>query len=122
MVKSRLAGTRRGITSLGCLFSILVVAAIVYFGVTIGEHYFRFYQYQDSIRQEVRFAAHNNDSQITKHLRERADSLGLPEAAGEVTIQRDGRHIEIESEYYEHIELPMFVREVRFNPHGEGIY
>jgi hypothetical protein len=113
---------RRGITSLGCLFTILVVAAIVYFGVTIGEHYFRFYQYQDAIRQEVRFAAHNNDNQISRHLREQADSLGLPEAAGEVTIQRDGRHIEIESEYYDRIELPMFVREVRFNPHGEGIY
>ena len=44
------------------------------------------------------------------------------EAAGEVTLQRDGRHIEIESEYYEHIELPLYVREVRFNPHAEGIF
>jgi hypothetical protein len=113
---------RRGLTTLGCLFSVLLVAAVVYFGFTIGEHYFKFYQYQDSMRQEVRFAAHNNDVLITRHLRERADSLGLPEAAGEVSIQRDGRHIEIESEYYVHIELPMYVREVRFNPHAEGIY
>jgi hypothetical protein len=113
---------RRGLSSLGCLFSILIVAAIVYFGVNIGEHYFRFYQYQDAMRQEVRFAAHNNDVQIERHLREQADSLGLPEAAGEVTVQRDGRHIEIESEYYVHIELPLMVREVRFNPHAEGLY
>ena len=67
-------------------------------------------------------AAHNNDALITRHLRERADSLGLPEAAGEVSVQRDGRHIEIESEYYVHIELPLMVREVRFNPHAEGIF
>lgn len=113
---------RHGLTTMGCLVSVLVAAAIAYFGFGIGEHYFKFYQYQDSMRQEVRFAAHNNDVLIQRHLRERADSLGLPEAAGEVTIQRDGRHIEIESEYYVHIELPLMVREVRFNPHAEGIY
>jgi hypothetical protein len=58
------------------------------------------------MRQEVRFASHNSDQVILRHLRAQADSLGLPEAAGEVTLQRSGRHIEIESEYYEHIELP----------------
>ncbi len=114
---------RRGVSSLGCLFTILVFAVIVYFGVGVGEHYMRFYQYQDAMRQETRFAAHNNDTQIEHHLRDFADSLGLPESAGEVSVQRDGRHIEIESEYYVHIELPLMVREVRFqHPHAEGIY
>jgi len=90
--------------------------------VNIGEVYFRFFQYQDAMRQEVRFATHNSDDVILRHLQAQVDSLGLPEAAGEVTLQRDGRHIEMESEYYEHIELPLFVREVRFNPHAEGIF
>jgi hypothetical protein len=117
-----MVNARRGLTSLGCLMMLLLAAAVVYFGFSIGEHYFRFYQYQDAMRQEVRFAAHNNDNQILRNLRSRADSLGLPEAAGEVTLQRDGRHIEVESEYYVHIELPLMVREVRFNPHAEGIF
>ena len=114
--------SRRGASSLGCLFTLLVLAAIVYFAVNIGEVYFRFYQFQDAMRQEVRFAAHNSDGQILRRLRAEADSLGLPEAAGVVTLQRDGRHIEVESEYYEHIELPLYVREVHFNPHAEGIF
>ncbi|HEY2066832.1 MAG TPA: hypothetical protein VGG84_12790 [Gemmatimonadaceae bacterium] len=113
---------RRGASSLGCLFTLLVLAAIVYFAVNIGEAYFRFYQFQDAMRQEVRFAAHNTDAQILRRLQAEADSLGLPEAAGVVTLQRDGRHIELESEYYDHIELPLFVREVHFNPHAEGIF
>ncbi|MES2180234.1 MAG: hypothetical protein V4550_20435 [Gemmatimonadota bacterium] len=113
---------RRGLSSLGCLFSLLLFAAVVYFGIGVGEHYFRFYEYQDSMRQQVKFAAHNPDAVILRQLRIRADSLGLPEAAGEVTLQRDGRHIEIESEYYIHLELPLMVREVRFNPHAEGIF
>lgn len=113
---------RRGVSSLGCLFTLLILAAVGYFGLNTGEHYFNFYQMQDAMRQEVRFAAHNDDKVILMHLRARADSLGLPEAAGEVTMQRDGRHIEIESEYYVHLELPLMVREVRFNPHAEGIF
>jgi len=114
--------SRPGSSSLGCLFALLLLSAVGYFAVNIGEVYFRFYQYQDAMRQEVRFASHNSDQVILRHLRAQADSLGLPEAAGEVTLQRDGRHIEIESEYYEHIELPLLVREVRFNPHAEGIF
>ncbi len=114
--------TRAGLTSLGCLVTLLCLAAVVYFGISVGEHFFRFFQYQDAMRQEVKFAAHNSDALILRHLRQKADSLGLPEAAGEVTLQRDGRHIEIESEYYVHIELPLMVREHRFNPHAEGIF
>ena len=113
---------RRGLSSLGCLVTLLLIAAVVYFAINIGEHYFRFYQYQDSMRQEVKFAAHNSDALILRHLRERADSLGLPEAAGEVSLQRDGRHIELESEYYVHLELPLYVKEIRLNPHAEGIF
>jgi hypothetical protein len=114
--------TRRGASSLGCLFTLLVLAVIVYFGVNVGEVYFRYYQYQDAMRQEVRFAAHNNDAIILRHLRDQADSLGLPEAARNVMVQREGRHIEIETEYYEHVELPLTVREVYLNPHAEGIF
>jgi hypothetical protein len=113
---------RHGKSSLGCLVSLLFLAAAIYFGVNIGEAYFRFYQFQDAMRQEVRFAQHNSDAVIMRHLRAQADSLGLPEAAGEVTLQRDGRHMEIESEYYQHIELPGYVRELHFNPHAEGIF
>jgi hypothetical protein len=113
---------RRGISSLGCLVMLLLLAAVIYFGVGIGEHFVRFYQYQDAMRQEVRFAAHNTDALIIRHLRERADSLNLPEAAGEVTITRDGRRISVESEYYVHIELPLVVHEVRFDPHAEGTF
>ena len=117
MVKSR-----RGVSSLGCLVTLLILAAVTYFGSGIGENYFRFYEYQDSMRQEVRFAQHNDDALILRHLRDRADSLGLPESAGQVSLQRDGRHIQLESEYYVQLELPLYVKEVRFNPHAEGIF
>lgn len=113
---------RHGRGALGCLVMLLIVAAVGYFAVNAGEVYFRFYQFQDAMKQEVRFAAHNSDAVILRHLRAQVDSLGLPESAGEVSLQRDGRHIEIESEYYEHIEMPLFVREVHFNPRASGLF
>ena len=117
-----MVNTRRGISSLGCLFTLLILATAGYFGVSAGEHFFRFYQFQDSMKQEVRFAAQNTDNQILRHLRARADSLGLPEAAGEISLKRSGRRIEIESEYYVIIVLPLTVREFRFNPSAEGTF
>ena len=40
---------RAGASSLGCLVSLLLVAAVGYFGVNAGEVYFRFYQFQDAM-------------------------------------------------------------------------
>jgi len=111
---------RRGSSQMGCLFTLLIVAAIIYFGVNIGETYWRFYEYQDDMAQEVRFAAHSPDDVIVNRLKAAADSLELPEAAGNVQIRRTQTTISIESEYYDRIELPMYVREVRFHPHAEG--
>jgi hypothetical protein len=111
---------RRGTTVLGCLFSLFIVAVIAYFAVNIGRVYWRFYQYQDDMRQEARFSSQRTNDQIMAALKASADSLGLPESASKVSIRRNDKSISIESEYYENIELPMYVREVRFHPHAEG--
>jgi hypothetical protein len=113
---------RRGATALGCLFTLLVMAAIVYFGVNLGRVYWRFYEYQDDMRQEVRFATQHTNDQIVVALRASADSLGLPEAAGKISIRRNNKGIAVEAEYYENVELPMYVKELHFHPHAEGTF
>jgi hypothetical protein len=111
---------RRGRSSLGCLLVLLLVAAALYFGVNIGEVYWRFYEYQDAMRQEVRFAAQIPDDRMKLHLSALADSLGLPEEATDVTIDRSKTDISVSAEYSEQVELPLFVRQIRFKPHAEG--
>lgn len=113
---------RRGAGSLGCLMSLLIFSAIIYFGVNIGEVYWRYYEYKDEMNQQVRFAAHNRNDQIVRHLRAFADSIDLPESAGNVYVRRVGHNISIESDYYERVELPLVVKEVHFNPHAEGSF
>ena len=71
--------SRKGRSSLGCLLILLVLAAALYVGVNIGEAYWRFYEFQDAMRQEVRFAKQIPDDRIKLHLAALADSLGLPE-------------------------------------------
>jgi hypothetical protein len=99
---------------------VVIAVAVIYFGVNVGRTYWRFYQYQDDMRQEVRFARQRTNDQIVTHLRASADSLGLPEAAGKITIRRAQSAISIESDYYEIVEFPMYVREIHFNPKAEG--
>ena len=115
-----MVAARRGASSMGCLFSLLIVAVVVYFGINIGEKYWRFYQFQDDMKQEVRFASHSETKAILARLRARADSLDLPDDARAITIKRNAAEISIDAEYTEKLELPMYAREVVFKPHAEG--
>jgi hypothetical protein len=112
--------TRRGASSLGCLFTLLIVAVVIYFGINIGEKYWRFYEFQDDMKQEARFAASTTNDKILARLRARADSLDLPDDARDIAVRRTKNSITIEAEYYERIELPMYARDVLFHPHAEG--
>jgi len=112
--------SRSGRSSLGCLFLLLIVAAAMYFGVNIGEAYWRFYEFQDAMRQEVRFAKQISDDRIKLHLAALADSLGLPEEATDITVDRTSRAISVSAEYSERVDLPLFARIIRFNPRAQG--
>jgi hypothetical protein len=108
--------TPRGASRLGCLVSLLLAVTIAYFGFNIGEVYLRFFRLKDAMTQEARFAHNRDDNAIRLRLAAVVDSLGLPDAAGRVIINRDAGRIVIKSVYSEHVELPLFVREFHFEP------
>lgn len=112
--------SRGGASKLGCLFTLLIVAVVAYFGVNVGEVYYRYYRYRDAMRQEGRFARQNTDEQIRRHLRSFADSIGLPEDAGQVSVRRSANRISISADYDEVVELPLFVRSFHFAPSYVG--
>lgn len=114
--------SRTGRSSLGCLVLLLLIAAGLYFGVNAVEAYWRFYQYEDAMRQEVRFAKQIPDDRIRQHLVALADSLGLPPDASDLTIDRQDHQISVRASYTERVELPLVTRDIHFSPHAEGTY
>ena len=111
---------RAGRSTLGCLFMLLVVSAVAYFGANVGEVYLRYYRYRDAFRQEARFARQRSDERIRSHLRALADSLGLPEEAHKIDVRRASNRIVIRARYSEIVEMPGYVRQFDFEPTGEA--
>lgn len=113
---------RDGKSRLGCLLTVAVLGAIVYFGWGVAQVYLRFYEFQDDMAQEVRFAARTPDDTIILTLRAKADSLGLPDDAQRVKVKRKGHQIWIWADYVETIELPGRIETLDLAPHAEGSF
>jgi hypothetical protein len=118
MVNRRGGRTRRGASTIGCLLSLLVFAAIAYYGVNIGRVYLRYYQLMDAMRSNARLAPSLTDATIRRRLLTRVDELGLPQEAQKFVIRRSGqpRNITIETQYSESVDLPLFRHTFNFTP------
>jgi hypothetical protein len=97
---------------LGCLFSLLIVVAALYFGFQFLEVRFRFYRMQDTVNEQASFAPVLDDATIRARLAARADSLGIPlgaPRAWEVRRVREGttRMIVIRGEYRDSVVLDL---------------
>lgn len=114
---------RTGATKFGCLLYLLVVAGLLHIGIPAGETYFRYLEYKDAMKQELRFRSNQSNEKIKSHLKLVADSLGLPEEAGDLTVHRDGRTITVEAQYEEQIQIvPGFKKTILFEPRAADIY
>jgi hypothetical protein len=111
---------QRGGSTLGCLLSLLVFAAAVYYGVNIGKVWLRYYQLRDDMEISARLAPSLSDAVIRRRLEDKVADLGLPDSARKFTIARTGsgrnREINIETIYSERVTLPLFDHEFVFKP------
>src|SRR3989454_11653913 len=82
----RLHGRRRGASSTGCLFSLLIFVAALYYSVNIGEVYFRYYRLLDEMQTQARLASALDDGTIQRRLQAAVQEIGLPDAAGNVRV------------------------------------
>jgi hypothetical protein len=119
MVNRRNAN-RRGASTIGCLLSLLILAAALFYGYNIGKVYLRYYQLVDTMRTNARLAPSLTDATIRRRLLTRVDELGLPQEAQKFIIKRSGkpRTITIETEYSESVDLPLFQHTFLFHPHA----
>lgn len=111
---------RRGAGALGCLFSLLLFVAALYYGVNIGQVYLRYYELLDGMRTQARLAPSLSDEVIYRRLTEQAEGL-LPGGSPRFKISRGGRpnRIVIDTEYTEQVDLPLFNHEFVLRPRAE---
>ncbi len=99
---------RRGAGTLGCLFSLLIFAGMLYYGYHVGQVYWKFYQLQDAMKSQARLAPSLADDVIRRRLNESADDI-YPDVKFKFNITRGGRprKIIIVTEYADSVDLPL---------------
>ena len=108
---------RHGRSSFGCLFSLLLFVAALYYAIPFGEVYFRYYRLLDAMRFQATLARSLDDQTVTRNLTATADSL-LGQAP-RFRITRRGNRITIQAEYSERVELPLLKRSITLHPRVE---
>ena len=112
---------RRGGSSLGCLVSLALFSAALYYGVHIGEVYLRYYRLLDAMRFQASIAPSvKDDNVIRRRLVATADSiLGQPVP---IEVERGGNplRITIRTEYEERVELPFFHHTFVLRPRADA--
>jgi hypothetical protein len=112
--------SRRGASSSGCLLSLLLFVATLYYGVNIGEVYFRYYRLLDEMQTETRLSAGLDDGTIRRRIQAAVDEIGIPDSAGgrQLQVRRTDspRQIIIETQYSEWVSLPFFNHSFSFHP------
>ena len=118
MVKPRRVLGKRGVTRTGCLFSVLLLMALTYFGLPIAGMYVRYYRMKNEMQTQARFAPSIDDGTIRRRLLQAIDNLGLPMEARQLRIRRINRprEIIISTTWQETIILPFYTRVQRFRP------
>ena len=102
--------------------SLLLFVVVLYYGVHIGEVFYRYYQYRDAIASAARFAPSLTDDVLRRRILDRADELGMPSDARLIRIRRVGQpgRILISTTYEERVDLPFFSHAFTFTPRVEA--
>ncbi|MGH9756841.1 MAG: hypothetical protein ACRD4M_03830 [Candidatus Acidiferrales bacterium] len=112
----------RGGTRRSFLLTIIIVAALIFFGSEIIPPYFANYQLQDSIETEARFAAGNNKTQqdILSDVMWKIKDLGIPAQAKDVHVTMVQDVVTISINYSVPIDLRVYQFTLQFHPHADN--
>jgi hypothetical protein len=113
--------SRRGTSTMGCVVSLVLFLAAVYYGIHLGEPWVRYYQLLDEMRVSARLAPTLSDGVIRRRLEQKVDELGVPPEAKKFQISRSGqpRRIVITTQYSETVNVPLLTHTFQFTPRAE---
>src|SRR2546426_11791563 len=99
-----------GAGTTGCLFSLLIFVALLYYGVNIGEVFFRYYRLLDEMDSQARLASALDNGTIQRRLAAAVQDIGLPDSAARGVVRGSTSPPPgiIETPYSETVNPPFF--------------
>jgi hypothetical protein len=87
---------RSGKVKLGCLFQIVLIAGLAYYGSDWGKAYYKYWSVKEAMRSQAIQATGIDDATIHRRILVKIEALGLPaEAKSNIRINRQNRPREI---------------------------
>ena len=101
---------------------LLIFVALMFAGSQYVPAYFTAFQFNDFIRQEVKYAssARKNADVIRTDIVQKATELGIPLTKRDIKITRRGPSFTLELEYRWLIDLKVYQHELVFHPSESG--
>jgi len=98
--------------------SLLVFVAALYYGVNVGEVFFRYYRLLDEMDSQARIASGLDNGTIARRIAAAVQEIGIPDSAARVVVRRTltPREITITTDYSETVDLPFFKHSFAFHP------
>jgi hypothetical protein len=128
VVMPRVRNSEAGKIKLGCLFTLFILAAGVYYGIEFLEVRLRYYRIQDYVKTQADFAPALDDVTIRRRLVAKSDTLGLSLGTRDWTVRRSytPRQIFISATYRDSVVLEFpGIRKVfyfTFTPQATELY
>ncbi len=112
---------RRGVGTVGCVFSLLVFGAGVYVAYLFAVVLYDYNAFEQAVAEMIPYYKHHKADFIHGAVLEIANEdfdLGLKEEQVKVVIE--GNRIIIDIEYDRQVELPFYTHTIKFSPHFTG--
>ena len=111
------SSAERGAGRMGFFIALILFSLFVYLAIKFVPVYINAYIFEDTLREEARFAAVTrdlSDEQLVVRIVAKANDLELPVSGKELSVKRSQTQILIHATYMVPVETPFFTYEWRF--------
>ena len=110
--------SQRGFISISGIFSLLILAFIIFVGVKLAPPYFGNYQIQDAIQNIALIASYNpiTEDEILRNVISRAGGYGIDLKPKQVTVHKGAGTVIIVVDYTVTVDLVVRRMDIHFEP------
>jgi hypothetical protein len=113
----------RGGSKINTVFTLLILAGMVFVAIKIVPPFFNNYQFQDSLNSEARFAIANTKGadDIREDIWKKAQELSIPlNKREDIVVSVDRFNVSISADYTVAVDIIVYQFALQFHPHADN--